>query len=99
MLELGLPDGDGFGVLDALRESPGGEWVGVIFLSPSRESRDEVVTFALGAEDYVERPFERAGLRSCAKARLAPRAPRSPPSATPSTPESVRPISLKGMVR
>lgn len=70
VLDLGLPDGDGFGVLEALREAPGGAAVPVLFLSASRATRDKVAAFALGAEDYVEKPFDRAELRARVEARL-----------------------------
>jgi DNA-binding response OmpR family regulator len=55
ILDLGLPDRDGYEVLEQLRgrgyESP------VLILSARKEEADKVRGFRLGAEDYVTKPF------------------------------------------
>ncbi|MBV9774206.1 MAG: response regulator [Gemmatimonadetes bacterium] len=55
VLDLGLPDRDGYHVLEQLRgrgvESP------VLILSARREEADKLQGFRLGADDYVTKPF------------------------------------------
>jgi two-component system KDP operon response regulator KdpE len=54
VLDLGLPDGDGFEVLAALRTwSP----VPVLVLSVRAGEAEKVRAFDLGADDYVVKPF------------------------------------------
>lgn len=66
VLDLGLPDLDGFVVLRRLRE-----WsrVPVIVLSARGEESDKVVALDAGADDYVSKPFGAAEL--LARARVA----------------------------
>ena len=54
VLDLGLPDRDGFEVLAALRE-----WsrVPVLVLSVRSSEKEKVRAFDLGADDYVVKPF------------------------------------------
>ena len=71
LLDLGLPDGNGFDVLRALKESPETDSVPVIVLTAWNESKDKLRGFDLGAVDYVTKPFEGAELRArvCAALR------------------------------
>lgn len=55
ILDLGLPDRDGYAVLEQLRAS--GREVPVLILSARREEADKLRGFQLGAEDYVTKPF------------------------------------------
>ena len=59
VLDLGLPDRDGFEVLGALRE-----WtrVPVLVLSVRKSEAEKVRAFDLGADDYVVKPFGMAEL-------------------------------------
>jgi DNA-binding response OmpR family regulator len=52
LLDIMLPDIDGFGVLEAVRDIP------VIFLTARHETSDKVRGFTLGADDYITKPFE-----------------------------------------
>src|SRR5512145_2710916 len=54
LLDLGLPDRDGFDVLSALRE-----WsrIPVFILSVRNREGEKVRAFELGADDYVVKPF------------------------------------------
>jgi len=55
LLDVGLPDGDGFDVCRRLREeSPA---LGVVFLTARDDARDTVTGLALGGDDYVTKPF------------------------------------------
>ncbi len=55
VLDLGLPDRDGYSVLEQLRER--GNDVPVLILSARQEEADKVKGFRLGADDYVTKPF------------------------------------------
>lgn len=55
ILDLMLPDGDGYRVLRDLRES--GAQTPVLILSALGEETDKVRGFRFGADDYVTKPF------------------------------------------
>jgi len=55
LLDVMMPDGDGFEALRRIR-SGGGE-VPVIFLTARDKVPDRVAGFAVGADDYVTKPF------------------------------------------
>ena len=67
VLDLGLPDRDGFEVLSALRE-----WsrVPVFVLSVRSREAEKVRAFELGADDYVVKPFSMAELLARISAAL-----------------------------
>ena len=54
LLDLGLPDGDGFDVCRTLRARSG---VPIIVVTARGEEVDRVVGLELGADDYVVKPF------------------------------------------
>ncbi|MEW5917669.1 MAG: response regulator transcription factor [Gemmatimonadota bacterium] len=55
ILDLMLPDGDGYRVLRTLRE--GGDGTPVLILTALGEEADKVRGFRFGADDYVTKPF------------------------------------------
>ena len=55
LLDLTMPDGDGFDVVRRIRSV--GADVPVIILTARDEVQDRVTGFALGADDYVTKPF------------------------------------------
>jgi two-component system OmpR family response regulator len=55
LLDVMMPDGDGFEVLDRIRSAGAG--MPVIFLTARDEVTDRVSGLALGADDYVTKPF------------------------------------------
>jgi two-component system KDP operon response regulator KdpE len=67
VLDLGLPDREGFEVLEALRE-----WsrVPVFVLSVRNREGEKVRAFELGADDYVVKPFGMPELLARIKAAL-----------------------------
>ena len=76
ILDLGLPDREGFEVLGALRE-----WsrVPVLVLSVRNREGEKVRAFDLGADDYVVKPFGMPELLARIKAALRRRvAPAEP---------------------
>ncbi|MBD5554089.1 MAG: response regulator transcription factor [Roseburia sp.] len=54
ILDVMLPDGDGFGLMEQLREN--GEYP-ILFLTARGEEEDKFKGFGLGADDYVVKPF------------------------------------------
>ena len=55
LLDVMMPDGDGFEALRRIRS--GGAEIPVIFLTARDEEPDRVSGFAVGADDYVTKPF------------------------------------------
>ena len=76
VLDLGLPDREGFDVLSALRE-----WsrVPVLVLSVRNREVEKVRAFDLGADDYVVKPFGMAELLARVKAALRRRVQAASP--------------------
>ncbi|MBI3556966.1 MAG: response regulator transcription factor [Deltaproteobacteria bacterium] len=70
LLDVGLPDGDGFKFFARLRSTSATEAVPVIFLTAKAELADRILGFSLGAEDYIAKPFEPLELRARVDARL-----------------------------
>jgi two-component system KDP operon response regulator KdpE len=54
LLDLNLPNGDGFELCRSLRERSG---VGIIVVSARRGEHDKVRALNLGADDYLTKPF------------------------------------------
>jgi PAS domain S-box-containing protein len=75
ILDLGLPDIDGFEVLEQIRQiSP----IPVVIVSVRGEGADRKRGFELGANDYVVKPFKLAHLLECLRTQLGERAASSP---------------------
>src|SRR5690242_15336766 len=55
LLDVMMPDGDGFEVARRLRADPGG--IPMVFLTARDEVTDRVAGLNLGADDYVTKPF------------------------------------------
>jgi two-component system KDP operon response regulator KdpE len=55
VLDLGLPDMDGFEIINQLRHS--GSTVPILILSSRTDEAGKVKAFDLGADDYVTKPF------------------------------------------
>ena len=70
LLDLGLPDVNGFEVLRQLKEAPGTQSIPVIVLTAWNSTADKLRGFELGAVDYLTKPFESAELRARLRAAL-----------------------------
>jgi two-component system catabolic regulation response regulator CreB len=57
ILDVGLPDMNGFDLFKALQELPGGREVPMLFLTARNDEIDRVVGLELGADDYIAKPF------------------------------------------
>jgi DNA-binding response OmpR family regulator len=70
MLDVILPDGDGFELCRALQRDPGHSDTAIVFLSARSDTEDRIAAFSVGADDYLEQPFDRRELRARVMARL-----------------------------
>jgi two-component system KDP operon response regulator KdpE len=74
LLDIGLPDIDGRDVLAQLKALPGAAQIPIIMYSSHAEHEHRLSALQLGAENYVEKPFDpdllmRRILRSVEKSR------------------------------
>ena len=70
LLDIGLPDGDGMALCSEMRSDETMRAVPVIFLSSRNAVDTKVTAFGLGADDFVDKPFNAAELRARVSARL-----------------------------
>jgi DNA-binding response OmpR family regulator len=63
LLDIGLPDIDGYVVCSALRASPRTSHIPVIFLSEKASVTDRLAGLGAGAQDYITKPFDLEELR------------------------------------
>jgi DNA-binding response OmpR family regulator len=94
VLDLGLPDRDGYTVLEELRGR--GVQTPVLILSARREEADKLQGFRLGADDYVTKPFSILELmaRISALLRRAGAAPAATEAAAPAAEPAPRPAPI-----
>jgi len=72
LLDLGLPGGDGFSVLERLRQRTAMEAIPVVVLSGDDSARARQKALKSGAADFVLKPFEAADLLACIRRHLDP---------------------------
>jgi len=70
LLDLDMPDMDGFAVLRAIKAMPGMANTPVLILSGLTGADDKVAAFDLGATDYVTKPFDMSELRARVRSAL-----------------------------
>lgn len=58
LLDVRMPDMDGFEVCRHLKTEPSTRDIPVIFLSALRETTDKVLGFEVGAVDYIAKPYQ-----------------------------------------
>ncbi len=83
ILDVGLPDMNGFELFRRLHDLPGADAVPMLFLTARSDEIDRVVGLELGADDYIAKPFSprelvarvRTILRRSARSPAAPAAP------------------------
>jgi diguanylate cyclase (GGDEF)-like protein len=63
LLDLDMPDMDGFEVMRRLKDDPATLNIPVIVLSGMQSAQDKVMAFDLGAVDYITKPFNLTELR------------------------------------
>lgn len=70
LLDLSMPGMDGFEVLRDLGGKESTAHVPIIVLSGQQDSQDKIMAFALGAMDYITKPFDLAELRARMRSAL-----------------------------
>jgi CheY-like chemotaxis protein len=70
LLDINMPNLDGYGVLKALRQTLGMTSLPVIVLTTLTDEKSQEDAFAAGADDYVNKPFKPAILTARIKAAL-----------------------------
>lgn len=58
LLDVRMPDMDGYEVCERLKANPSTRDVPVIFLSASNDTDNKIQAFAVGGADYVTKPFQ-----------------------------------------
>lgn len=94
ILDVGLPDLNGFELFKRLQELPGGRDVPMLFLTARSDEIDRVVGLELGADDYIAKPFSprelvarvRVVLRRSQRQGGAPAAAPAAPATSPPAP-------------
>lgn len=87
VLDVGLPDLNGFDLFKRLQALPGGAQVPMLFLTARSDEIDRVVGLELGADDYIAKPFSPrelvARVRSILRRSVRQGAASAAPAATP----------------
>ncbi len=71
LLDILMPDMDGFEVCRRLKSNPATRDIPVIFLTVKSEVKDELKGFELGAEDYITKPMSPPIVKARVKNHLA----------------------------
>jgi diguanylate cyclase (GGDEF)-like protein len=58
LVDVQLPDGDGFSLLEGLQSERGGEPFAAVFLTARGEIADKTRGLRIGADDYLTKPFD-----------------------------------------
>ena len=58
LLDIAMPEMDGYEVCQRLKQDPATEGVPIIFLSAAHEVMDKVRAFQVGGTDYITKPFQ-----------------------------------------
>jgi DNA-binding response OmpR family regulator len=58
LLDINMPEMDGYQVCERLKSIPGLSDIPVIFISALNETEDKVRAFRSGAVDYISKPFQ-----------------------------------------
>jgi DNA-binding response OmpR family regulator len=70
ILDLGLPDGDGYGLLNEIRSMEEYRQTPVTILSASTDTPSKLSAFSLGADDYIMKPFNVLELRARVESKM-----------------------------
>jgi CheY-like chemotaxis protein len=65
LLDINMPEMDGYETIKILKEKPETKDIPVIFLTGMSEGEDEAKGRALGAVDYITKPFDPHNLLKC----------------------------------
>ncbi len=70
LLDVMLPDGDGFSFCASIRNDNSINQLPLFFLTDKSSSSDKIQAFQLGADDYITKPFDPGELKARVSARL-----------------------------
>lgn len=70
VLDINLPDGDGFVFCTQLRADPKHKHTPVFFLTGKNQTEDKVKAFAIGADDYIVKPLDPAEFKARVDAKI-----------------------------
>ncbi|MCP3996541.1 MAG: PAS domain S-box protein, partial [bacterium] len=71
LLDIAMPDLDGYAVCTRLKAGPDTNDIPVLFISASSEALDKVKAFAVGGVDYIPKPFQVEEVRARVQTHLA----------------------------
>ena len=70
LLDINMPEMDGYQVCGHLKQNPRLKDIPVIFLSALDSTRDKVKAFQAGAADYIAKPFKFREVQHCVDTQL-----------------------------
>lgn len=68
--DIGLPDGDGYAVLDSVQKRPECRDIPFVFLTARVDRSDQRHGMSLGADDYITKPFTERDILDSIRARI-----------------------------
>jgi DNA-binding response OmpR family regulator len=75
LMDVGLPGRDGLSLCEELRRDPRTQNTPILIVTGRTQTADLVQGFAVGADDYIVKPFDPLALRARVEARLRRSAP------------------------
>lgn len=94
LLDIMMPEMDGFSVYERLRERPAGLTCPIIFLTARREMDDKLHGFAQGAVDYITKPFHMKELLARVRVHLGELQPAKSDVPNPMTDRELEVVRL-----
>lgn len=96
ILDVGLPDMNGFELFKRLQKLPAGAEVPMLFLTARSDEIDRVVGLELGADDYIAKPFSPRELVARVRTilRRSGRTQQGPPTISPASTPAPAPFAL-----
>ena len=70
ILDIGLPDGDGFQLCSEIRDMPGKKDIPLIFLTAKRGINAHIMGYRVGGDHYLEKPFDENELLAIVENKL-----------------------------
>jgi DNA-binding response OmpR family regulator len=96
LLDIMMPDMDGFEVYERLRERPVDLRSPIMFLTARREINDKLLGFEKGAADYITKPFHIKELLARVKVHLGELGPPKGDAPNPMTARELEVLGLLG---
>lgn len=73
LLDVNLPDGDGFQICSLLQTHEEWSQIPVVMLTAKNSVPDRVLGFSVGADDFIAKPFDNVELKARVEAKLRKR--------------------------